>query len=251
MKQQTASSKPQEAPGDEDSGYASTQAETLETILSPSLNPPTLPSVNVKITYKQVQPASRTFHVDTWQLEGERPRSEPAERRIMPETSMPRDPTEQGQGISQGLLGGVHPSAGWPDGQERGFLWHEPRRDQALRPVSTSQLPIMPTHDATSRRQSIAFPLPAHDNTFEQQRDPFAGGGGAYDDIATLLYARMGMEPDTNAFHGLWDVNTHITGSLAQQVPYTQTQGQRPLHPETNPQSLNDVFGHWPNWPNE
>lgn len=125
---------------------------------------------------------------------------------------------------------------------------------------------IPKTFDATSRRQTIAFPLPSPDSFLEQQRDPFAGGGGAYDDIATLLYARMGMTPGNNDFVGWWDTNTELTSLLAQesaraitttqsrpqqqqQVPIPQETGQVP--PSSRLQGAGDYFDDWHSWAGE
>jgi hypothetical protein len=76
IRQDTASPKAQDSPKDDSFPLAIAQSERKERFLSPSLSAPEPPSVNVKITYKHSSKPSRAFHVDSWQLQDERPYSQ-------------------------------------------------------------------------------------------------------------------------------------------------------------------------------
>ncbi|PIB01270.1 hypothetical protein CB0940_01865 [Cercospora beticola] len=228
------------------------QARVGEAILSPSLTEPPLPSVNVKITYKQAQPPQRAFYMDSWQLQDDA--SSSSETKHKP-ALQPQAQTLRTADTTASAGNGT------PSFQ---LQFQLPEHAVDFQPADGT--PVMPTFDNTSRRQTIAFPLPSPDSALEQQRDPFAGGGGAYDDIATLLYARMGMTPGNNDFVGWWETNPELTSLLPQepsqaataaqipppqpqQIPMQQQTAQPP--PATRLSSAGDYFDHWHGWAGE
>ncbi|PPJ58971.1 hypothetical protein CBER1_04130 [Cercospora berteroae] len=229
-----------------------TQARVGEAVPSPSLTEPPLPSVNVKITYKQAQPPQKAFYMDSWQLQDEvssahEPKSNPA---LQPQAQT------LGAGDTTTSAGNGAPN----------FQLQFQLPEHAVDFHPSDETPVMPAFDSTSRRQTIAFPLPSSDASLEQQRDPFAGGGGAYDDIATLLYARMGMTTGNNDFVGWWGSNAELTSLLPQEPSQAAAVAQ--LHPEQSQhipmqqqtaqvppaariQGAGDYFDDWHGWVGE
>lgn len=260
IRQDTASPKAQDSPKDDSAPLAMVQQERKERFLSPSLSAPEPPSVNVKITYKHSSKPSRAFHVDSWQLQDERPSSQSPKPHNGSGQHLRIDHLDQDDILSGVPLESVRPAEhpiNWPGVHDPGSIWHSalpeqpPNLEAGNRALNTS------TYDPMSRRQSIAFPLPLPDGALEQQRDPFAGGGGAYDDIATLLYTRTGMTPGMNEVSGWLDIDPDLARLLAQSsnqsvaMSNVGLQTEPILQQDSQPQGLSDVFGQWPNWPNE
>ncbi|KAM3415936.1 hypothetical protein BST61_g9427 [Cercospora zeina] len=231
-----------------------TQALDEDRLPSPSLTEPPLPRVDVKITYKQAQPPQRAFYIDSWQLQDDQSSASESKPKPMSQTQAQASGTEDAT-ASAAATGGT------------AFQLQFQLPEHAVEFHAGEAAPSVPnTFDTTSRRQTIAFPLSSPDSSLEQQRDPFAGGGGAYDDIATLLYARMGMTPSNNDFVGWWDTNPELTSLLAQdsapaataaqshtqqapQIPSQQAAGQAP--PATRLQGAGDYFNQWHGWAGE
>lgn len=177
--------------GSEDSGYASTQAELGEAILSPATSQPTdvqiemppLPSSNLEDIRASHSAMPSGLRVDTWRLEPAPTRHDSTGHFDM---SFLRAPSEVSPGAQPASAVLDASPVDWSQIKDNEPWWTDNTADDAPSLISTARaleeqaqsLRLMADrqhntndpHDTLSRRQTIAFPLPS-EGEFENRYD--------------------------------------------------------------------------------
>ncbi|KAK4508057.1 hypothetical protein PRZ48_001794 [Zasmidium cellare] len=216
--------------GSEDSGYASTQPQLVEGMLSRATSQPNESTFETQVASGSKVTSIRSaqsamplgLRVDTWRLD-----PEPSRHKASPtfDTSHIRPPSEISPG-AQPSSAVIEPSpVDWAQFKENEPWWtNNPTDDapalistaraleeqaQSLRLMANRQQSANDTQDMLARRQTIAFPLPTPGG-LDGHYDVLPNQHGIFDDMALLLANRTpgtGMTPGLNDFSSWWDIN--------------------------------------------